>query len=66
MLIVKLFCWEYHVLKQISEVRAKEVSALKKFSYLVALLVFLMYVCDTRGPTRAHTHIHTKQEPFDV
>ena len=53
MLIVKLFCWEYHVLKQISEVRAKEVSALKKFSYLVALLVFLMYVCDARGHVRS-------------
>lgn len=47
MLIVKLFCWEYHVLKQISEVRAKEVSALKKFSYLVAFLIFLIVSTST-------------------
>jgi hypothetical protein len=58
MLIVKLFCWEYHVLKQISEVRAKEVLALKKFSYLVAFLVFLTYVARTHA--RTHTHAHAR------
>lgn len=43
MSIVKLFCWEHRVVQQISEVRAREVSQLKKFLYTLALFMFLLY-----------------------
>ncbi|ELR15338.1 Channel-conductance-controlling ATPase [Acanthamoeba castellanii str. Neff] len=69
-LIVKLFCWEYQVMKQINEVRAHEVTQLKKFSYLYACMMFLMmsmstfisvgtfsvYVCSPRIPPQHTTH----------
>lgn len=42
--VVKLFCWEYKMEEQISEVRAKEVSQLKKFAYALAGFMFLLYV----------------------
>ena len=61
MLIVKLFCWEYQVMKQINEVRAHEVTQLKKFAYLYACMMFLMYALTARhtprhDDTRRHTH----------
>lgn len=39
---MKLFCWEFKVKEQISEIRAREVSQLKKFAYLLAAFMFFM------------------------
>jgi hypothetical protein len=50
MLIVKLFCWEDHMKDQIDQVRAQEVSLLKKLANLNACMMFLMYANALASP----------------
>ncbi len=57
-------------MKQINEVRAHEVTQLKKFAYLYACMMFLMYalIAHTTHDTRHTTHDtrHTTHDTHDT